>query len=196
MLDYDFYENPPRKGWYGRKRLHARVVTQGTTGTDELAECIHDCSSLSTGDAKAALVAFTEVIIRELSYGRRIHLEGLGYFQLTLDCPVIYDRKEIRAESVRVKSVAFRPEVHIKKHFKAVQLKRVSEKAHSKRRTAEEIEELLTRYFQKNTYITSAEFCRLCGLTKSTAYRWLKKLLADGKLLKTGHAGAPLYRQV
>ncbi len=195
-LRYDFYENPSRKDNTKRPRLHARVVTQGTMSTDEIAEQIHSRSTLTTGDAKAALISFIEVMAQELSDGRRIYLEGLGYFQLTLSSPPITSPKEIRAESIHVKSVAFRAEASFKKRFTSVRLERAREKRHSNRYSEIEIDGLLTGHFLDNAKITREQFSRLCGFTKSTAKRRLRELVAAGKLTNTGYKNFPTYEPV
>lgn len=192
-LYYDFYENPSPKDSTERPLLHARVITSETTSTDEIAEEIHNRSTLTTGDAKAALISFVEVMAHELSRGRRVHLEGLGYFQLTLSSPPVHSPKEIRAESVHVKSVAFRAEVSFKRRFKKVFLERSREKRHSNRYSEAEIDALLSGYFLNHPHITRYEFCRLCGLTDSTAKRRLRELVAAGKLTNTGYKNFPLY---
>lgn len=191
-LHYDLYDNPLPDG-SRRKRLHARVVTRGTTGTDALANLIHDRCSLTPGDIKAALSELADVMAHELSYGKRVHLEGLGYFQLTLEMPPVRQAQDIRSGRIHVKSIAFRPEVEFKNRFQTLDLARVREKNHSRTYSTEEIERLLQHYFETHAHITSRQFCSLCGLTRTTAQRRLKQLLAEGKLRKTGHPKAPLY---
>ncbi len=184
-LNYDFYPNPlPDDD--GKHKLHARVVPSGTLRTDAIAEMIHGASTLSTADVKGVLTALTCLMADQLSDGYRIHLEGLGYFQLTLSCPPVYSPKEIRAESIQVKSVVFKPEAGMKKKFKALRCVRAKEKRHSHPFSMIEIEEILFKYFINHEYITCREFQRICGLTASTAYLRLKKLISDGKLKQSG----------
>ncbi|MDR1200133.1 MAG: DNA-binding protein, partial [Tannerellaceae bacterium] len=173
-----------------------RVVTDGTINIDELARYIHEICTLTTADIKASLVALVEVMADELASGRRIRLDGLGYFNLTLASPPIDSPKEIRAESVHVRSIAFRPEESFKKRFRGIPLKRSKEKRHSNHYSIIEIDGLLTGYFLDNTHITRRMFCALCGFTESTGRRRLHQLIAEGKLRKTGYANLPLYEPV
>jgi len=191
-LHYDLYENPLPDG-KRRKRLHARVVTQGTTSTDDLIYLIHNRCSLTPGDVKAALSELADVMEHELSYGRRVHLEGLGYFQLTLEMPPVREAKDIRGGSIHVKSIAFRPEVEFKERFQSLDLRRVREKNHSSACSEEKMDRLLRNFFESHPHITSREFRSLCGLTRSTAQRRLRQLVNEGKLRKIGHHKAPLY---
>jgi nucleoid DNA-binding protein len=163
---------------------------------DQLAQFIHEVSTLSTADVKASLIALVEVMAGEMASGRRIHLDGLGYFNLTLSSPPVDSPKEIRAESIHVRSVAFRPDESFKKRFKGIPLKRSKEKRHSNRYSAIETDGLLTGYFLDHAHITCRMFCSLCGFTESTGRRRLHQLVAEGKLRKTGYANLPLYEPV
>jgi predicted histone-like DNA-binding protein len=195
-LHYDFYENPASGDSDKRPKLHARVVTDGTMNIDDLARYIHEICTLTTADIKASLVALVEVMADELASGRRIHLDGLGYFNLTLTSPPIDSPKEIRAESVHVRSVAFRAEESFKKRFRSIALKRIKEKRHSNHYSDIEIDGLLTGYFLDNAHITCRAFCSLCGFTKSTGWRRLHQLVAEGKLRNAGYHNLPLYEPV
>ncbi|MDR3246545.1 MAG: HU family DNA-binding protein [Prevotellaceae bacterium] len=195
-LNYDFYETPQNKGKEQKKIFHARVVPQGSMTTDALAKAIEKASSLTVGDVKSVLTALTQLMQSQLAEGWRIHLDGLGYFQLTLSCLPVTSSKEIRAESVHVKSVVFRPEANFKDSFKSAHLVRAPVKKHSRQYTEQEIEDILTAYFEENPYLTGPQFKTLCGFTHSTAARRLKQLIETGKLKKIRLCGQPLYEQV
>ncbi|MDR1202069.1 MAG: HU family DNA-binding protein [Tannerellaceae bacterium] len=191
---YDLYQNPPSAK---RKQcLHARVVTSGTIDTDSLAKEIQGQSTLSTADVKGVLTALGEVAARHFKDGERIHLEGFGYFQITLSCPAIKTSSEIRAESIRFKSVTFRPESALLKQLKRMSFERVSEKKHSKNHSEEEIDNRLTQYFSQHSTLSRKDFQQLCGYTKTTANCRLKQLLNEGKLQKTGLHRFPVYEPV
>lgn len=192
-LKYDFYTNPVPPGSEREPRLHARVVTTETIGTDKIAEEIQYMSSLTTGDVIAALDLVVKQLAHHLSYGERVHIEGLGYFQLTLSCPAVKSPKEIRAESVKVKTIAFRPDESFKECFINVTPERVRVKNHSQAITEKEIDNRLTAYFRKKEHITTAKFRSLCGLTQPTAERRIRQRIKDGKLRRIGHARSSLY---
>jgi predicted histone-like DNA-binding protein len=193
-VHYDFYENPLPNGSDRKKRLHARVVPTGTMTTGHIFKSIQTSSSLTLGDLKGALVAMTEKMKEGLEGGWQIHLEGLGYFQLILTCPPVRTPNSIRAESVKVKTISFRPEKQLKEYFNTCTIQRVSEKRHSKKYSEAEMDELLAQYFEKNAYMTVSRFRALCGFTETTATRRLKQLLTVGKLEKVHLYGRPLYK--
>lgn len=190
---YDFYKNPSPKGSKQRVRYHARVVPYGTTDSDTLAKLIHSRCTVTPADVKAVLSSLSDVIVNELQNGNRVYIEGLGYLQLTLECPPVQSVREVRAESIRFKSVAFRPEADLKKRLRATRFERASHKSHSKELSSDRIEEILVSYFTNHPYLTRHAFQGLCGYTRSTANRRLKELREAGKLSCIGAARTSLY---
>ena len=172
---YDFYKTPVSKDSMKRPRFHARIVSSGTIDTDDLAKRIHGrCTEY----------------LRE---GKRVHIDGLGYLQVTLQCPAVQSTHEIRAESIRFKSVAFRPEVELKDSLKTMTLERAKYKSHSRQLGPERIDQLLASYFAEHEYMTRVAFQRLCGLTSSTASRRLHQFVEAGKLRDIGTRHQSLY---
>lgn len=194
-VNYDFYENPKLPGSTKRTRYHARVITKGTVSSEQLAEEIHERCSLSTADVAAALLALSQITAEKLKDGYNVHIEGIGHLQLTLQCPPIQSPKEIRAESIHFKSIAFRPSASLKRKLQATRFVRQEEKSHSKLRAEEDIDQRVADYFQKHETLTRAQFQSLCGLTYTTAVRHLKRLREAGKIINIASPRHPLYRR-
>lgn len=190
---YDFYKNPSPKDSKKRTRYHARIVPQGTTTTDSLADKIQKRCTATKADVSAVLTSLADVVVEEMMEERRVYIKGLGYLMVTLQCPDIQSTKEIRSESIHFKSVAFRPEAELKKQLKNIKLERIKEKRHSSDLSAEQIDELLARHFAEKHILSRPDFERLCGYTRTTANRRLKDLLTAGKLQNIGFPRAPLY---
>ena len=194
-VNYDFYENPKLPGSTKRTRYHARVISKGTVSSEQLAEEIHERCSLSTADVAAALLALSQITAEKLKDGYNVHIEGIGHLQLTLQCPPIQSPKEIQAESIHFKSIAFRPSASLKRKLQATRFVRQEEKSHSKLRAKEEIDQRVADYFQKHETLTRAQFQSLCGLTYTTAVRHLKRLRETGKIINIASPRHPLYRR-
>lgn len=194
-VNYDFYKNPKLADKDEKTHLHARVVPKGTVSSDELAEEIHDRSTLSTADITATLVALADITAEKLRDGQRVYIKGIGYLQMTLQCPPVESESEIRAESVRFKSVAFRPDAQLKERLNTTHFVRQADKSHSKNYSTEEIDRLVARHFQQNETLTRNQFEALCGLTYSTAVRHLKRLREEGKIINIASQKHPLYRK-
>ncbi len=192
-VKYEFYPNPAAEENPGAPRYHVRTVTEGTVDTPWLARKIQSRCTASSADVKAVLEALQEVVVEELTEGRRVHIDGLGYLSMTLACPSLEPGRAIRAESVRFKSVAFRAEAGLKEKLAAARFERADRKRHSSSFTAAETDELLARYFAAHATLSRQNFQHLFGCLKTTANRRLKALVKEGKLRNIGLRQFPLY---
>ena len=192
-VQYDFYKDPSPKDSKKRVRYHARVVPYGTVDTNKLAQRIHSRCTVTPADVKAVLSSLSDVVIEELKDGNRIHIEGLGYLQITLECPPIQSTKEIRAESIRFKSVAFRSEAELRKRLRVARFERAPKNHSSGLVAGERLDALLAGYFATHDHITRIGFQTLYGFTRTTANRRLKELRETGKIDYLGAARASIY---
>ena len=191
--EYDFYRNPNSQGT-NKKRYHARVVSSDRITTDELAEEIQNECSLTITDVKAVLIALGDKLAKHLGDGSKVHLEGIGYFQVNLQCKEeVCTTRSVRSENVEFKSVSYRADNELKKHLKKQKIQRSQTKIHSVEMTEEEIDQKLTDYFKTNDTLTRSQFEVLCTQVKSTAHRILQKLVKDGKLKNVSTKQHPVY---
>ena len=89
---YDFYKTPVSKDSTKRPRFHARIVSSGTIDTDDLAKRIHGRCTVTPADVAAVLISLSEVTAEYLREGKRVHIDGLGYLQVTLPGRTIHAR--------------------------------------------------------------------------------------------------------
>ena len=192
-IEYDFYRNPNSQGT-NKKRYHARVVSSDRITTDELAEEIQNECSLTITDVKAVLIALGDKLAKHLGDGSKVHLEGIGYFQVNLQCKEeVCTTRSVRSENVEFKSVSYRADNELKKHLKKQKIQRSQTKIHSVEMTEEEIDQKLTDYFKTHDTLTRSQFEVLCTQVKSTAHRILQKLVKDGKLKNVSTKQHPVY---
>ena len=192
-IEYDFYRNPNSQGT-NKKRYHARVVSSDRITTDELAEEIQNECSLTITDVKAVLIALGDKLAKHLGDGSKVHLEGIGYFQVNLLFKEeVRTTRSVRSENVEFKSVSYRADNELKKHLKKQKIQRSQTKIHSVEMTEEEIDQKLTDYFKTNDTLTRSQFEVLCTQVKSTAHRILQKLVKDGKLKNVSTKQHPVY---
>ena len=192
-IEYDFYRNPNSQGT-NKKRYHARVVSSDRITTDELAEEIQNECSLTITDVKAVLIALGDKLAKHLGDGSKVHLEGIGYFQVNLQCKEeVCTTRSVRSENVEFKSVSYRADNELKKHLKKQKIQRSQTKIHSLEMTEEEIDQKLTDYFKTHDTLTRSQFEVLCTQVKSTAHRILQKLVKDGKLKNVSTKQHPVY---
>ena len=192
-IEYDFYRNPNSQGT-NKKRYHARVVSSHRVSTDQLAKEIQKECTLTTADIKAVLMTLGDKLAHYLGEGSKVHMEGIGYFQVNLKCKEeVRTTNAVRSENVEFKSVSYRADNNLKKHLKAQKIQRSKTKIHSAILTEAQIDQTLTTYFTTHETITRRQFQILCSQVKSTAQRPLKKLLEDGKLRNIATAQHPVY---
>ena len=192
-IEYDFYRNPNSQGT-NKKRYHARVVSSNRISTNELAEEIQNECSLTIADVKAVLIALGDKLAKHLGDGSKVHLEGIGYFQVNLQCKEeVRTPRSVRSENVEFKSVSYRADNELKKHLRNQKIQRSQTKIHSAEMTEEEVDQKLTEYFKTHETLTRSQFEVLCTQVKSTAHRILQKLVKDGKLKNVSTKQHPVY---
>ena len=192
-LKYEFYTNP-NCTTTKKKRYHARVVPNGRVSTDQLAQEIQKSCTLTVADVKSVLIALADKLSEHLGEGRKVYLEGIGYFQVNLHCKEeVRTMHAIRSENVEFKSVSFRADTELKKNLKKQKIQRSKNKPHSSPMTEKEIDKQLTEHFTQNPILTRQDFQSLCMQVKSTACRILRKLVEEGKLKNISTPRNPVY---
>lgn len=192
-IQYDFYRNPNSEGT-NKKRYHARVVASGQVSTEQLAKEINQECSLTPADVKAVLICLGDKLAKHLSEGRKVHLKGIGHFQVNLRCKEeVRTVHAIRSENIEFKSVSYRADIELKKYLKQQKIRRSHTKIHSLPMAEEEIDLKLTEYFAVQTTLTRRDFQILCSQVQTTANRILRKLVEKGKLKNISTPRNPVY---
>ena len=191
-VKFEFYESPNTIGTR-KKRYHARVVNRERISTDHLAQEIHHSSSLTVVDIKATIIALSEKLAYHLKDGARVHIEGIGYFHISLTCPETPTPHSTRANNVKFKSVTFRADKYLKKQLADVKTERSKYKPHSIPVTNEEIDKGLTEYFLTHSVLTRRDFEQLFTLTRATAGRYITRLAKEKKLCNISIPHNPIY---
>lgn len=192
-IEYEFYRNPNSQGT-NKKRYHARVVSGNRISSDQLAKEIQKESSLTIADVKAVLISLGDKLARHLGEGNKVHLEGIGYFQVNLQCKEeVRTTHAVRSENVEFKSVSYRADNDLKKHLRKQKIQRSKIKIHSMPMTDEEIDQSLTEYFSTHATLTRLQFQLHATQVKSTAHRILQKLVKEGKLKNVATKQNPVY---
>lgn len=132
-------------------------------------------------------------IAQHLSESERVHVEGIGFFEVSLQCPETENPKETRAGKVKFKSVNFRADKALNEKMHKAQTIRSKRKVHSSAFSPEKMDEKLTVYFQTNLFLMRRDLEQLCGLTQITANRQLKRLIEEKKLKNIATRYHPVY---
>jgi putative DNA-binding protein len=196
-VQFELYKTPMPKEKKNKVRYHARPINYETVDTENLVYRIHERCSLSPSDVIATLEELKYEVAQCLKEGKKVHIDGLGYLQVTLSCEEeIRDPKAKRVHKVKLKAIKFKADKELKAELSDMHFKRSKYKPHSTELSNTEIDMELTKYFAENHIITRKDFQYLCGMTQITAYRHIKRLIAEKKLQNKGTTHQPIYTPV
>lgn len=195
-IKYDFKENP-FKDKDGKPVLYPAVVVTRTLSTEDIVAAVSRHSSFSGGCVLGVLEEVTNVIIESLREGCNVRLDELGTFSLSLSSREVTDRKEIRAASIGIEKVNFRPARRLVKRVRSeaeVVRAEYGYKPSSQEYSKEERWKALHRYLEEHATITRMRYSELMGLARSTAARELKNWTVEKKLASDGRHSHVVYR--
>ena len=193
-ISFDWYENPVSPDKPEEKRFHPRIIANGQIDTKDLRSRIQSRCTLNEVDVTAVLDALSQVMGEELSEGRQVHLDGIGYFYPTLTAT-----EEIAADTprrntkVKLKGIQFRSDQKLKNsvgHIKIKQMKRI---IHSPKLSETDIDSRLRKYFTDHQIMQRSDFQDITGMVRSTAMIHIRRLRTKGKLLNIGIPSQPIY---
>ena len=170
-IEYDFKANPFKEK-DGKPVLYPAVVVKETITTDHIVKELSKHSAYSAGCVVGVLQEVSDAIVAHLRQGKNVRLDGLGTFSLALSSREVTDRKEIRAASVKIKKVNFRP--------------------------VPERWTLLEAYLKEHGSITRLAYSEWLRVARTTAAYELKAWYEEKRLDKKGkhsHAVYVLYKQ-
>ena len=193
-IQFELYKTPRPKDEEGKETYHARVVNFQHIDTDYLAKEIQIATSLTEGDVKSVLDSLSHFMGDRLREGESVHLDGIGYFQIKLNSKEPITSPKLKANQIKLKAnISFKADIKLKKSVSVVHLERSKLKPHSASRSNEEVDKLLTNYFNNNPILTRPDFQRLCGFTPTTAARHIKRLKEEKKLKNIHTYYNPIY---
>lgn len=193
-IQFELYKTPHPKDEEGKETYHARVVNFQHIDTDYLAKEIQIATSLTEGDVKSVLDSLSHFMGDRLREGESVHLDGIGYFQIKLNSKEPITSPKLKANQIKLKAnISFKADIKLKKSVSVVHLERSKLKPHSASRSNEEVDKLLTNYFNHNPILTRSDFQRLCGFTPTTAARHIKRLKEEKKLKNIHTYYNPIY---
>ena len=192
---FEWYENVNDLNKPEDERLlHPRPVLAMPMETDDITSHIEHASSMSRGDIRGVLAELSRVVAYGLGRGQRVHIEGLGYFWITLESTEpIYHATPQKSHKVRLKSIRFQPEKSLLESIPHPGFSRMERGDHARTLTDEDIDRLLAEHFATHLVLTRAQAQRLFSLTRNTTYRLLHRLVDEGRLRNEGTTRMPMY---
>lgn len=192
-IQFEFYKNPQPAKEGEEPSYHPRVVNFQHVTTEKLAKEIHLATTFGESEVKAMLMELSRCVGNHLCEGKRVHLDGIGYFQVTLQAAEPIHSLTARADKVKLKSINFQADKDLKNSFITAHVRRSKYKPHSATLSEEEIDQKLTEYFATHAVLTRTNMQSLCCFTQSMASRHIRRLKTQGKLKNIGRPTQPIY---
>ena len=139
-IQFEFYKNPQPEKEGEEPSYHPRVVNFQHVTTQRLAREIHMATTFGKAEVEAMLMELSRCMSNHLREGERVHLDGIGYFQITLQATEPIHSLTTRADKVKLKSISFQADRDLKSSCMATHLRRSKYKPHSASLTEEEID--------------------------------------------------------
>lgn len=193
-VQFEFAPIPQPQSKETKLRYYPRVVNRHLVKTREISAEIQHACSLTEIDVNAVLDALSRSLSNYLRQGNRVHLQGIGFFDVTLTAPETRDPKKMRPSQVTYKGVNFRPDKDLKSRIADLTAERGkvrNNRSASLSDTA--IDKRLTEYFAEHPVLTRYDLQRVCQMTKITAIRCVRRLLGEGKIKNIGLKNQPIY---
>jgi len=190
---FEFYEAPPKEGEDNKLRVYARPILTKTVTTEKVASAIQRRCSLTQTDVIAALNSLSQVLAEHLQDGQRVHLQGIGYFSVSLECHDIETRKDMRSDRVSIKSIKFRADKELKSQVMLAKAQRSNLRSHSARLSDEEVDRRVAEHFCENTVMTRRDFQNICQVKMGVAFKHIHRLVEEGKIKNIGIIRQPIY---
>ncbi len=191
---YDLYDSPnPDSTSTDLPVLHARIVNGATTSSDKIVNEITDAATFTHGDVKGVLSALAETMVRHLSMGDSVELEGLGFFSISLKCKGSSDRNEINSSTVRFGNIHFRASKKLKESLYGMRLFRRNKLPVAPILSMDRKYELVEKFLSGHPFLTRVDYQNLVSCDKSKAVRDLNLWLSTNKLIRYGNGSTFVY---
>lgn len=177
----------------GEERHYAKAVYGQTIDSKQLEREIQYSTTLTPTDIKACLSALSAQIKQHLKDGDSIHLEGIGYLKVSLQCLPEMNPERPSGRFVEVKSVRFRPEKQLLNDLKDTPFVLAKDHRRSAEVTEDELMDILKNYFESHAFLRRSQLQSIAHLTKEVTCIRLRKLVEKGVLRKEGPRNAPIY---
>lgn len=111
-IQFERYQNKNGKStangkWYGR------VVTTGTVDTKDLAKIIQDRATVRESDVIAVLNELGEAVGQFIGQGKRVHLDGIGFFKVGISTEGVTRRDDFNIGfHLKGININFQPETY------------------------------------------------------------------------------------
>ena len=193
---YDLYETPDIKQTGEKQPLHPRIVPKGTIGQDEFLDRVHKFTGISRSLLAGAMQSFQNELTDLLANGWIVELGEIGYFSVSLQGPPVMHKKDVRAQSIKLKNINYLPTKQFKREVGYdMRLERTESLTRPKGNGRSEAEclALITAHLEKYPCMTRTDYCHMTGHDKKRALKELNAFIEKGILMRYGAGKQVVY---
>lgn len=193
---YDLYETPDIKQTGEKQPLHPRIVPKGTIGQDEFLDRVHKFTGISRSLLAGAMQSFQNELKDLLANGWIVELGEIGYFSVSLQGPPVMHKKDVRAQSIKLKNINYLPTKQFKREVGYdMRLERTESLTRPKDNGRSEAEclALITAHLEKYPCMTRTDYCHMTGHDKKRALKELNAFIEKGILMRYGAGKQVVY---
>ena len=193
---YDLYETPDIKQTGEKQPLHPRIVPKGTIGQDEFLDRVHKFTGISRSLLAGAMQSFQNELKDLLANGWIVELGEIGYFSVSLQGPPVMHKKDVRAQSIKLKNINYLPTKQFKREVGYdMRLERTESLTRTKGNGRSEAEclALITAHLEKYPCMTRTDYCYMTGHDKKRALKELNAFIKKGILMRYGAGKQVVY---
>lgn len=193
---YDLYETPDIKQTGEKQPLHPRIVPKGTIGQDEFLDRVHKFTGISRSLLAGAMQSFQNELKDLLANGWIVELGEIGYFSVSLQGPPVMHKKDVRAQSIKLKNINYLPTKQFKREVGYdMRLERTESLTRPKGNGRSEAEclALITAHLEKYPCMPRTDYCYMTGHDKKRALKELNAFIKKGILMRYGAGKQVVY---
>ena len=193
---YDLYETPDIKQTGEKQPLHPRIVPKGTIGQDEFLDRVHKFTGISRSLLAGAMQSFQNELKDLLANGWIVELGEIGYFSVSLQGPPVMHKKDVRAQSIKLKNINYLPTKQFKREVGYdMRLERTESLTRPKGNGRSEAEclALITAHLEKYPCMTRTDYCHMTGHDKKRALKELNAFIEKWILMRYGAGKQVVY---
>ena len=193
---YDLYETPDIKQTGEKQPLHPRIVPKGTIGQDEFLDRVHKFTGISRSLLAGTMQSFQNELKDLLANGWIVELGEIGYFSVSLQGPPVMHKKDVRAQSIKLKNINYLPTKQFKREVGYdMRLERTESLTRPKGNGRSEAEclALITAHLEKYPCMTRTDYCHMTGHDKKRALKELNAFIEKGILMRYGAGKQVIY---
>lgn len=193
---YDLYETPDIKQTGEKQPLHPRIVPKGTIGQDEFLDRVHKFTGISRSLLAGTMQSFQNELKDLLANGWIVELGEIGYFSVSLQGPPVMHKKDVRAQSIKLKNINYLPTKQFKREVGYdMRLERTESLTRPKGNGRSEAEclALITAHLEKYPCMTRTDYCHMTGHDKKRALKELNAFIEKEILMRYGAGKQVVY---